>query len=71
MSDHFGPPVEDPAGEAERPGRLALLRGLAIDLTPLRRSRDFRRLWFGNAVSLLGSMLTTVAITYQVFQLTG
>jgi MFS family permease len=44
---------------------------MAIDLTPLRRSRDFRRLWFGNAISLLGSMLTTVAIPYQVFQLTG
>jgi MFS family permease len=71
VSDQYGPPVEDPAGEAERPGRLALLRGLTIDLTPLRRSRDFRRLWFGNAVSLLGSMLTTVAIPYQVFQLTG
>ena len=71
MADQFGPPVEDPAGEAERPGRRAFLRGLAIDLTPLRRSRDFRRLWFGNAISLLGSMLTTVAIPYQVYQLTG
>jgi MFS family permease len=71
VADQFGPPVEDPAGEAERPGRLVFLRGLAIDLTPLRRSRDFRRLWFGNAISLLGSMLTTVAIPYQVYQLTG
>ena len=71
MADRFGPPVEDPAGEADRPGRLAFLRGLAIDLTPLRSSRDFRRLWFGNAISLLGSMLTTVAIPYQVYQLTG
>jgi MFS family permease len=71
LTDPFGPPVEDPAGEAERPGRAAFLRGLAIDLTPLRRSRDFRRLWFGNAISLLGSMLTTVAIPYQVYQLTG
>ena len=71
MADPFGPPVEDPAGEADRPGGLAFLRGLAIDLTPLRRSRDFRRLWFGNAISLLGSMLTTVAIPYQVYQLTG
>ena len=70
MADPFGP-VEDPAGEADRPGSIAFLRGLAIDLTPLRRSRDFRRLWFGNAVSLLGSMLTTVAIPYQVYQLTG
>ncbi|MEK6275978.1 MAG: MFS transporter [Actinomycetota bacterium] len=69
--DPFGPPVEDPAGESERPGRLAFLRGVTIDLTPLRRSRDFRRLWFGNAISLLGSMLTTVAIPYQVYQLTG
>src|SRR5439155_21934434 len=67
----FGPPVEDPAGEADRPGSLAFLRGLAIDLTPLRTSRDFRRLWFGNAISLLGSMLTTVAIPFQVYQLTG
>ena len=71
MSDRFGPPVEDPAGETDRPGRLAFLRGLTIDLTPLRQSRDFRRLWFGNAISLLGSMLTTVAIPYQVYQLTG
>jgi len=71
LSDRFGPPVEDPAGETDRPGRLAFLRGLTIDLTPLRASRDFRRLWFGNAISLLGSMLTTVAIPYQVYQLTG
>jgi MFS family permease len=71
LSDPFGPPVDDPAGETERPGRLAVLRGLTIDLTPLRRSQAFRRLWFGNAVSLLGSMLTTVAIPYQVYQLTG
>ncbi|MEP6910459.1 MAG: MFS transporter [Actinomycetota bacterium] len=68
--NEFGPPV-DPAGEGDRPGRLAFLRGVAIDLTPLRRSRDFRRLWYGNAISLLGSMLTTVAIPYQVYQLTG
>jgi MFS family permease len=71
LGDRFGPPVEDPAGEADRPGRVAFLRGLAIDLTPLRSSRDFRRLWFGNAISLLGSMLTTVAIPYQVYRLTG
>jgi MFS family permease len=71
LSDRFGPPVDDLAGETERPGRLAFLRGLTIDLTPLRRSRDFRRLWFGNAISLLGSMLTTVAIPYQMYQLTG
>ena len=63
MSDPFGPPVDDPAGETERPGRLAVLRGLTIDLTPLRRSQAFRRLWFGNAVSTsqLLSALAAVA----------
>ena len=71
MRDDFGPPVEDLAGETERPSSISRLRGLAIDLTPLRRSRAFRRLWIGNAISLLGSMLTTVAIPYQVYQLTG
>src|SRR5204863_413946 len=71
LDERPGPPVEDPAGETERPGRLGFLRSFAIDLTPLRKSRDFRRLWIGNAVSLLGSMLTTVAIPYQMYQLTG
>jgi MFS family permease len=71
LSERPGPPVEDPAGETERPGRLDFLRSFAIDLTPLRRSRDFRRLWIGNAISLLGSMLTTVAIPFQMYELTG
>jgi len=42
-----------------------------LDLTPLRRHRDFRRLFVGQLVSLLGSMITNVAVPYQVFQLTG
>ncbi len=53
---------------AARPARLA--RRLLIDLTPLRRSRDFRRLVAGELVSVLGTQLTTVAIPYQVYQLT-
>ena len=40
------------------------------DTRPLRVSRDFRRLWIGQAVSLLGSMITTAALPYQVFHLT-
>ena len=53
-------------GEAEpRPGRRLL-----IDLTPLRRSRDFRHLVWGELVSVLGNQLTTVAVPYQVYQLT-
>ena len=34
-------------------------------------SRDFRLLWIGQAVSVLGSMITTAALPYQVFHLTG
>src|SRR5438874_8397897 len=47
------------------------LRALAIDVTPLRSSRDFRLLWFGHAVSFTGSVITTVALPWEVFRLTG
>jgi MFS family permease len=46
------------------------MRRLLIDLTPVRRSRDFRRLVFGELVSVLGTQLTTVAVPFQVYQLT-
>jgi MFS family permease len=42
-----------------------------VDTTPLRVSRDFRRLWTGQAVSLFGTMLTTAALPFQVFEETG
>ncbi|MHB1930847.1 MAG: MFS transporter [Acidimicrobiales bacterium] len=45
-------------------------RRLLIDLTPLRRSRDFRRLIGGQLVSTLGTQLTAVAVPYQVYRLT-
>ena len=54
-----------PAGPQRRAARRLL-----IDLTPLRRSRDFRRLVAGELVSVLGTQLTTVAVPYQVYQLT-
>ncbi len=44
---------------------------LLVDTTPLRVSRDFRRLWIGQAVSFFGSMITTAALPYQVFHQTG
>jgi MFS family permease len=43
---------------------------LLVDTTPLRVSRDFRRLWVGQAVSFLGSMITTATLPYQVFHQT-
>src|SRR5215211_5440442 len=48
-----------------------LLRAVAIETGPLRRHRDFRLLYIGQAVSFAGSMITYVAIPYQVYELTG
>jgi MFS family permease len=49
----------------------ATLRLATIDLGPLRRHRDFRLLFVGMGVSTFGSMITYVALPYQVYQLTG
>ncbi|HEX2038192.1 MAG TPA: MFS transporter [Acidimicrobiales bacterium] len=46
-------------------------RRLLVDVSPLRESPDFRRLWFGQMVSYVGTQLTMVAVPYQVFHLTG
>ena len=53
------------------PSRIGRLwRHLVIDLTPLRRSRDLRRLTAGQLFSVLGAQLTTVAVPFQVYALT-
>jgi MFS family permease len=59
--NRVGEPTEPPRRPARR---------LFIDLTPLRRSRDFRFLILGELVSVLGTQLTTVAVPYQVYRLT-
>jgi MFS family permease len=43
---------------------------ILVDITPLRQSRDFRLLFTGQLISMLGAQLTVVAIPYQVFRLT-
>lgn len=40
------------------------------DITPLRESPAFRRLWLGSAASALGSQLTLVAVSLEVYRLT-
>lgn len=42
-----------------------------LDLKPLFRYRDYRFLYFGQLVSFFGSMITYVALPYQLFHLTG
>jgi predicted MFS family arabinose efflux permease len=45
-------------------------RHILLDLTPLRRSRDYRALLTGLGVSVLGNQLTTVAVPFQVYAIT-
>ena len=44
---------------------------LLADLTPLRESPDFRRLWTGTALSAVGTQLTLVAVSLEVYSLTS
>src|SRR5262245_54973847 len=43
---------------------------LLIDTTPLRVSRDFRRLWIGQSVSFFGTTITIAALPWQVYDAT-
>jgi len=43
---------------------------LAIDLTPLKKYRDFRNLWTAGLISYLGSMITYVALPFQLKEIT-
>jgi MFS family permease len=40
------------------------------DVTPLRRNRNFRRLWLGQMVSGMGSQLTIVGIAFEAYRMT-
>ncbi|MCP2257058.1 putative arabinose efflux permease, MFS family [Streptoalloteichus tenebrarius] len=47
------------------------MRRALVDLTPLRISPAFRRLWIGRVVSSLGGQMTVVAVMFQVWRETG
>jgi MFS family permease len=42
----------------------------AIDLAPLKKSRDFSLLWAAGLISYFGSMITYVAVPFQIKELT-
>ncbi len=50
---------------------MGRLRGIALDVTPLRESREFRLLWAGEGITAAGSQFTRVAVAFQVYELTG
>ncbi|MFI5638954.1 MFS transporter [Streptomyces goshikiensis] len=41
------------------------------DLTPLRSSPHYRRLWFGGTISWMGQAMTALAVSLQVYEITG
>lgn len=52
-----------------RAGGDAILRCMLLNLAPLRH-HDYRLLYIGQSVSMFGSMITYVAVPYQVFEIT-
>ena len=42
-----------------------------LDIAPVRDIPAFRRLWIGSTLSMLGSQFTVIAISLEVFELTG
>ena len=64
------PPETTPPAPAEGEGLPSGWRAVMPDLRPLRRHRDYRLLTLGQSVSFLGSMVTYVAVPYQVFHQT-
>ncbi|MGO1405736.1 MFS transporter [Agrococcus casei] len=48
-----------------------MARQILVDLTPLRVSPKFARLWVGNAIGGIGAQMTIVAVGLQIFDMTG
>jgi MFS family permease len=54
------------------PGRIRTLTAhLALDVSPLRDSREFRLLMASGVVTMFGTFITMVAVPYQMWELTG
>ena len=49
---------------------MSAISRLLTDITPLRKSPEFRRLWVGTTLSAVGSALTQFAIPLQVYDIT-
>jgi MFS family permease len=50
--------------------RRERLRGLLVDLEPVKRDRDFRMIWLGQLVSGLGRQVTVVVLPLELWNLT-
>ncbi|HJT37761.1 MAG TPA: MFS transporter, partial [Actinomycetota bacterium] len=72
---HLPTPYRDgmePEQPRVAPGRArGALRAIAVDITPFRVSEDYRRVWWAELLSQIGSQITVVAVFIQVYQLTN
>ncbi|MCU1589178.1 MAG: transporter [Frankiales bacterium] len=61
--------LPDAPDSRDEPGRgvAARFRRVALDVSPLRLSPGFRRLLIGDAVSVIGTQVTAVAVPIQVY----
>lgn len=50
---------------------MGLLSKVAVDITPLRISRDYRLLFIGQLISFFGTMMTFIVVPVQMYRLTG
>ena len=47
------------------------MKGVLVDVSPLRLDPRYRRLWLGQTVSGMGTQITRIALPFQVYVLTG
>lgn len=60
----------EPQGR-EQSGRKRGLKALLVDITPLKASPAFAKLWIGTSVAQIGAQVTIVAVGLHVYALTG
>ena len=54
----------------KRSTRRQRVRGLLVDLEPVKRDRDFRMMWLGQLVSGVGRQVTVVVLPLELWNLT-
>jgi hypothetical protein len=62
--------VEPPAAAEGSGSTVPPRKRLFVDTRPLQESPEYRRLWIGQSLSAIGSMITVVAVPVQIYDLT-
>ena len=66
MAEHLGSPPHDPQPR----GLLGRARDHLVDLTPLKVSGEFRKLFIGRSISDFGDEVVMVVVPFQVYEIT-